>query len=32
MKTELVGIRNGIELYAPVSENEDDERELKIRE
>lgn len=32
MKSELIGIRNGVELYAPVAENEMEERELKARE
>ena len=32
MKSELIGVRNGIELYAPVAENEMEERELKARE
>lgn len=29
MKYELSGIRNGVELYSPVAENEMEERELE---
>lgn len=32
MKTRLAGIRNGIELYVPVPENESEKRELELRE
>ncbi|MDD6156503.1 MAG: hypothetical protein PUB52_05770 [Lachnospiraceae bacterium] len=32
MKYELIGVKNGIELYGPVAENRQDELELKARE
>ena len=32
VKSELAGVKNGVELYVPVPENEDEERELKLRE
>ena len=32
MKNELAGVKNGVELYVPVPENENEERELKLRE
>ena len=32
MKSELVCIKNGVELYNPVPENEEERRELELRE
>ena len=32
MKNELIGVKNGVELYAPVPENEHEKRELEFRE
>jgi len=32
MKNELIGVKNGIELYAPVPENEHEKRELEFRQ
>lgn len=32
MKSELAGTRNGEELYIPVPENEDEKRELELKE
>ncbi len=31
MKSELAGIRNGVELYIPVPENENEKKELEFR-
>ena len=31
LKSELIGIRNGVELYGPVPENDAEERELELR-
>lgn len=32
MKSELAGIKNGVELYIPIPENEAKKRELELRE
>lgn len=32
MKTQLAGVRNGVELYIPVPENDIEKRELELRE
>lgn len=32
MKTKLAGVKNGVELYVPVPENDAEKRELELRE